>query len=328
MKAPIEDASSPSFYFPDFFLKSQTPWFVHKHSMEVSPQELQLVLSPHELAPKVSLRLNPLGWHNSYQPLFLHTFEQLQAKFASREIDKAVPFVLESTLQTMDEGQLRTSLLSVLNYAKENPAYVYGFWDKNSGILGATPEILFRIVDAGTKLETMACAGTKNLHSDSAAFLSDPKELHEHQLVVQGITESLAAFGHVHVGDLRLLKLSQLVHLVTPIAIELNATPSFEAIVRALHPTPAVGAFPRKEGMRWLEDYHTKIDRGRFGAPVGYTLPAAKKANCYVSIRNVQWNESEMMLAAGCGLVKESRSDREWAEISLKLQAIKEMLAL
>jgi menaquinone-specific isochorismate synthase len=42
----------------------------------------------------------------------------------------------------------------------------------------------------------------------------------------------------------------------------------------------------------------------------------------------MQWDEKEIHIGAGCGLVAESQCTREWAEIKLKLQAIKEMLAL
>jgi isochorismate synthase EntC len=35
-----------------------------------------------------------------------------------------------------------------------------------------------------------------------------------------------------------------------------------------------------------------------------------------------------MQIAAGCGVVADSKCENEWAEIGLKLKAIKEMLAL
>ena len=92
-----------------------------------------------------------------------------------------------------------------------------------------------------------------------------------------------------------------------------------------MHPTPALGAFPRRPGMEWLKEYQQKIDRRRFGAPVGYAIEDAQ-AKCYVAIRNVQWTKNQMLLAAGCGIVATSQYDAEWAEIKLKLQAIKEML--
>jgi len=320
LSEPKDHTYLPCFYFPDFFLKEATPWFVHEHSVEVGLSELLGLLTP-----AAKPRLSDYSWKNPYQQLFRLTFDELLCKFKQKEMEKAVPFVMESTFETMTQEQLVSSLVNILNYSKENPVYLYGYWDEHDGILGATPELLFRYAD-GMNLETMACAGTMGLQKNSAAFLSDPKELHEHRLVVQSITESLSSFGNVSVGPLQLLKLPQLIHLVTPIKLQMQQSQSFETLTYALHPTSAVGAFPRTEGMCWLNEYHKLIDRRRFGAPVGYLWK--NNANCYVGIRNVQWSESEMMIGAGCGLVSESHYEMEWSEILLKLQAIKEMLAL
>jgi menaquinone-specific isochorismate synthase len=322
LKAPSTDAATPSFYFPDFFLKTKSPWFVHEYFKEISLKELLK-----GLLREMKMQSKTYKWVNPYQPLFEKTFHTLQQKFAAREIDKAVPFVYEKTQTPMGKDQRIQSLVSVLNYCMVNPAYLYGFWDEQEGILGATPEILFRYSDDNT-LETMACAGTISTQGDSKSFLKDPKELHEHQLVVEGMKSSLSPFGDVKVDEIKLLKLSRLTHLVTPITVVLNAKTTFEGIVKALHPTPAVGTFPRKEGLGWLDEYQKHIDRKRFGAPVGLVFPESKQACCYVSIRNIQWDEKEIRIGAGCGLVAASQCAREWAEINLKLQAIKEMLAL
>ena len=219
------------------------------------------------------------------------------------------------------------SLKSSLKYIQQNQAYLYGFWDNNEGVLGATPEILFTYGEEG-ELVTMACAGTRKKGEDIAAFFSDLKELNEHHLVVKGITESLSPFGTVSVGKLQLVELPQLVHLVTPINVELHEKLLFQEAVNALHPTPALGAFPKNKGKAWLEDYQQKIPRLRFGAPAGYWFSDGKSSKCYVSIRNVQWKGNQMQIAAGCGVVADSICDKEWDEVNVKLNAVQEMLAL
>lgn len=229
----------------------------------------------------------------------------------------------------MGQDQLRSSLLSLLQYAKSQPVHSYGFWENGHGMLGATPELLFSLGEIKRHtLITMACAGTRGLRSQPGSFMDDPKEVHEHQLVVDGIMESLAPFGKVTIGSMRVLHLPKLSHLLTPIEVELKQDADFNAIVKALHPTPALGAFPRKEGLEWLKSYQKQIDRKRYGAPVGYTRGNTNEAGCYVAIRNAQWNPEEIVIGAGCGVVKESLLDREWDEVKLKIQAIKEMLSL
>ncbi len=322
LAAPAADGR-PSFYFPDFFLKQPKPWFVHQQALEVSCHELLQALAEMTM----SRQGEAYAWHNAYRQLFADTFHQLQQKFVSGELVKAVPFVMETVPLTMSAPQLAASLIGVLNYVGANPAYAYGFWGEEEGLLGATPEILFRFPQP-QQLETIACAGTTAICGDAAAFLSDAKILHEHQLVVQGIVESLSGYGQVSIGERQLLRLSRLAHLVTPITVALKTLPSFEEVVQAMHPTPALGAFPRPAGWCWLEQYQQKIGRQRFGAPVGVVDAASGLSNCYVAIRNVQWTKCQMSLAAGCGLVAASEHDAEWAEVALKLQATKEMLLL
>lgn len=310
----------PSFYFPDYFLKNDAPWFVQANTLDLPISQL-LSYFPHDSINQ------SYSWNNPYQQVFNDAFHDLQAKIASAELAKAVPFIIESVQAPMGKAQLTKSLKTILNYALHNPAHLYGFWNENEGMLGATPEVLFLYEKEGV-LETMACAGTKNIHENHSSLLSDPKELHEHELVVKGITQSLSPYGKVTVGEKRLLKLTKLMHLVTPLTIHLEASIPFQEIVTALHPTPALGAFPKKEGQKWLENYQKLINRNRFGAPAGFLHPEKKQSNCFVAIRNVQWNHEGMQIAAGCGVVADSKCENEWAEIGLKLKAIKEMLAL
>lgn len=312
----------PGFYFPDFFLKDTTPWFTHENCREITIAQLLDILSrfPHSNSQKIE-------WHNPHQNFFNMAFNELQKKFANGELKKAVPFAAETAESRMDQSRLMNSLKAILEYVQQNSAYVYGFWDENEGMLGATPEILFRCNNHGL-LETVACAGTKKNTEDENAFLTDPKELNEHNLVVQGITQSLGSYGKVTAGNLQLLKLPHLMHLVTPLSLQLQSQLPFQELVEALHPTPALGAYPKVNGMQWLKDYQQHINRSRFGAPAGYFLPETMQSNCYVAIRNVQWNDGQMHIAAGCGVVEESLCDKEWAEIDLKLNAIKKMLDL
>lgn len=312
----------PSFYFPDFFLKDTYPWFTHENYGEISIKQLfDLLLT---LSVSVS---KTIQWHNSHHNFFNAAFGDLQKKFMNGELKKAVLFVAENAETSMVHSRLVNSLKAILKYIQHNPVHVYGFWDEKEGMLGATPETLFRCNTHGL-LETMACAGTKKISEDQSTLLSDHKELYEHDLVVQGITQSLSPYGKVTAGNLQLLKLPYLMHLVTPLSLELQNQLPFQELVEALHPTPALGTFPKEKGMQWLQEYHQHINRSRFGAPAGYFLPKASQSTCYVAIRNIQWKDARMTIAAGCGVVAESQCGREWAEINLKLNAIKKMLDL
>jgi menaquinone-specific isochorismate synthase len=321
--SPKNNSTKPLFYFPDFFLTTPTPWFFHEHTLEIDPDELHLSLTS-LISEKVSLK-----WHCPYQEFFKSACENLLLNIHSKKLQKAVPYIFEISPTRLTSDQLVYSLRSALNYMKENPAYLYGFWEDSQGILGVTPEILFSLSSRQNKwiIETSALASTRKKESPWN-LLEDKKSLLEHTLVVEGIAESLKEFGFVYTGETEELMLPHLTHLHTPLHAMTSKKPDVIKLIHALHPTPALGAYPRSEGSRWLKDYQQNIDRKRFGAPVGFFNQESHQGCLFVAIRNMQWFPHEILIGAGCGVVQGSRIEKEWEEINLKIQAIKEMLAL
>lgn len=326
---------NPSFYFPDFFLTAPNPWFTHVSSKEVSIDDL--IHSIHALIPQTPHLKPKLDWQNTYQPHFAQTFADLQVRFTTddpnKKLQKAVPFIFETVQQSMDKSLLAWALTHLLNYARTQPVYLYGYWDQNQGILGATPEILFSLEkdpnSSPSIIRTKAVAGTARSPEQLNQLLDNPKERHEHQLVIDGINTSLQYFGKVIHGTTSVLDLPGLAHLVTPIEVHIHRhlpPVDYEAAVRALHPTPALGASPKHVGQQWLNNYQTLIDRRRFGAPVGFQTH--DMSQCYVAIRNIQWDRSSISIGAGCGVVPESQLNNEWHEIQAKICAIKNMMGL
>lgn len=314
------DKHAESFYCPDFFLSEAMPWSVYEFCHEVNSKELIHILES-IVAKEV---LIPLDWILPDRAQFRKTFKDIQEQFAKGNLLKAVPYVFYKNTSMMTFKRLALSLLNAIRYAETESVYLYGNWNENGGILGATPEILFSITKEEKYLQTMACAGTCP-SNDSNMLLQDPKQRKEHQLVVDEICASLAPFGILNVGQITLLNLPTLSHLITPIRLEFCRDVTFDALVSAIHPTPALGAFPRKGGLEWLKHYQTIMNRERFGAPIGY-IRSDGTANCFVAIRNVQWNHSGLAIGTGCGIIPESNFEQEWQEINLKFHSIKRIL--
>lgn len=312
-KDPAEGA--PAFYFPDFFLHEPEPWLTFEHTREISRDHLLACLPQVEKSPAYE-------WQSPYKAHFRNCFCDLKATFKQQHLEKAVPYVFEVAEGTVSPQRLNSSLRHLLESTRNLKLYLYGFWNSKEGILGATPEILFTNLDSKT-IETVACAGTSHLNDER--LIADPKQLHEHRLVVDGIRESLSQLATISVGEITTVQLKHLSHLLTPIKAHLQDDFHFGSIVSALHPTPALGAFPKQKGSQWLADYQQSIDRGRYGAPVGYI---GEETACYVAIRNMQWDNHHVAIGAGCGVVPESTFENEWQEILLKLRSIKELLSL
>lgn len=324
LKNPSQSDRS-HFYFPDYFLLEKTPWCTHECYEELAIDELIKLL-----LPKTTHTLPKILWSNPHQSDFERAFSDLQIRFANKELQKAVPFVFEKACVPMQRERLASSLIGLLNNTKEFPLHMYGFWENGNGMIGATPEVLFSIqTNVRSTLKTMACAGTRSArHNTRNSLLNDPKELREHQFVVDDIVSALTPFGTPTLDPIKETQLPGLSHLMTPIQLELQGEWTFESLVHALHPTPALGAFPRKEGREWLLRYQTIIGRKRFGAPAGFLAQGKKSATCLVAIRNVQWNRNEMAIGAGCGVISDSLLKNEWDEIQIKLRAVKQMLNL
>lgn len=312
----------PSFYFPDFFLSDLAPWCCCEQEQHCSIEDLINALNVVDhVQPEV------IPWQQPDKEFFYTVFQDLQRRFKYRDLQKAVPYMMETANQKMTPALLRRFLSHVLHYSQCYSVQVYGFWNANEGILGATPEKLFSLKTEGkTKMVyTMACAGTASEDVHAEQFSHDPKEKKEHDLVVSAIVEALCPYGSPQTSAQQILRLPGLSHLLTPIQMELVKDLDVSTLIRAMHPTPALGAYPKKGGREWLLSYQGMIPRGRFGAPVGIAI--GENIDCYVAIRNIQWNEEKLFMGAGCGVLPESQCEKEWREIERKLCAIKKLFS-
>ena len=291
-------------------------------------------------------------------------FSQFQARFnlihdglQKGHLKKAVPVVFSTA--TMDMSPSRHARILRHLVQLPNSLALYGFWNFEStsglkeGMIGATPEMLFSIKSANqsghppgsaeqSQLRTSALAGTKaKLSSDLSgqmveqkALLNDPKERAEHQFVIDDIANVLAPIGKVKVGTTHVVELPTLYHLKTEIYADLSAnsigvtTPaeSLVSFIRRLHPTPALGVDPRALGLVEMARWDDLEFRRRFGAPFGIVAPGI--CDCVVAIRNIQWQDRDIQLGSGCGIVRASEVEREWQELKLKRDSVKRMLGL
>lgn len=318
-----QNKDSSWFYFPDYFLTIEKPWVHFENTAVVTIESLLLSLEESPLGPP-----QPLTWEKPSREIFENGFNDLQRLFRETELKKVVLYGLSKSPTQLKPAHRKQALLNILHYLRVAPVFAYGFWNESEGILGATPELLFRLErSAAPILHTMALAGTQK-SDDSSEMLHDEKLLLEHLIVVDDISKKLTDFGDVSLGQLQILSLPVLSHLYTPITVKLRHEESFSKIVTALHPTPALGGFPREFALKWLSEYNNLIPRGRFGAPAGFWDHRLLQNVCYVGIRNVMWDAKGSVIGAGCGIIAESNLENEWEEILLKTKSITRFLHL
>lgn len=196
--------------------------------------------------------------------------------------------------------------------------------------VGATPELL--LAKQKDRVYTVALAGSirrgvtpQEDEVLARRLLTSLKDRREHDWVVQALREGLqpwVAELNVPSGP-RLRTLPNIHHLETPLEARLVRGDVF-TLVDALHPTPALGGWPKAPALAFLQA-EEPFDRGWYAGPLGYVTPAGD-ARIFVAIRSALLCGHEAWLFAGAGIVSGSHPAREWAEIDLKFQPMMDVL--
>ncbi len=192
-----------------------------------------------------------------------------------------------------------------------------------SAFFGASPERLFALT--GDRLAVDVLAGTAargvGIAVDEAradALRASGKDAHEHAVVREAVLAALAplATDLVAPEQPELLALPTVWHLHTPVTGRLAPGAGLGDLVRALHPTPAVGGAPREAALELIRQLEP-TGRGRYAGPVGWV--SAEAAHLAVGIRSAHLRGNRAAAMAGGGIVAGSEPAAEWAETERKL---------
>ena len=227
--------------------------------------------------------------------------------------DPAGAFDISATLQRLRESY--------------PAAYVFAVQRGERFFVGATPERLVQAQDG--QIHTMALAGSARRGETAGEdaqlgteLLQSEKNNSEHAIVVAMVREALESHcTNVRVSAApQLLKLKNLQHLKTPIAGELVPGRCILDVLADLHPTPAVGGFPRHATLETIRNTE-KLDRGWYAGPLGW-IGAGGHGEFAVALRSGLIDGSKATLFAGCGIVSNSDPQAEYAESDLKFQVM------
>jgi menaquinone-specific isochorismate synthase len=301
-------SSGVAFYRNDFNLSHPKPWLV--------PAEWSL-----EEPPAASDDPLSVSWRELDASPFAEVFQEITTSIRWGTFEKTVPVVVERG--QIDAGDVATLLDRALGAAK--PLVPYGFTDGKSGFTGMSPEKLLTL--EGRTLRTMALAGTARA-AEREVLAVDEKEIREHEFVAQALVSKLGDLGKLERGAREVLDLGPIVHFHTPIEVEMDRDEPVDALIRRLHPTPALGPLPRtSETMSRLQTWRERLGTPpEFGAPFGAVVDGTVRM--LVLIRGIWWRGDEVKLPAGCGVIEASRLVNEWRELRLKREAVKARFGL
>lgn len=224
------------------------------------------------------------------------------------------------------------TLLYILQQATPNRFHFYMQPEQGTAFLGASPERLFK--QAGEAIWSEAVAGTRprgTSEQDDARLLQEllesDKEQREHAFVRENILSALGPLTETLTIDAEAseMKLAKGRHLVSAIRGTLKPQVASESVLEAMHPTPAVGGFPKREAMQSIAE-HEPFARGWYAGPVGWISCSA--AEFAVAIRSGLVTGKQLALYSGAGIVEGSTPTGEWNEIEHKIIDFSNVLGL
>lgn len=257
---------------------------------------------------------NRLDWHQN--------IDSVLTKFADLQLDKIV-LARQSTLTFTEDIQPQSLLLLLQPHNLHSYHFCFQI-NPTTAFIGTSPERLYYRHDR--LLKTEAIAGTRHRGGSSQLdrALSDDlrnsaKDIREHLLVVNNIRETLAELCDQVTIDrqLTILKLNKVQHLYTQYHGTLKPDLTDADILPRLHPTPAVGGFPRHQALQMIHKLEL-FERGWYAAPVGWVSYA--ETEFAVAIRSGLIDRDRLLLFAGAGIVSGSQAEEEWAEIENKIR--------
>ncbi|NOY37090.1 MAG: hypothetical protein GXO83_05900 [Chlorobi bacterium] len=190
---------------------------------------------------------------------------------------------------------------------------------------GATPELL-----AGKENQSLilsALAGTQSGLNRGDRVSWPDKEQYEHALVGQHILEMVRESGFPVPEQTKTETIwsGSLAHLRTIYRIPFpRGKGVFEKLICRLHPTPAVGGYPKQVALamiRLVEGY----DRGYYSGFLG-PWNIGKTSELFVNLRSVQITGTSLIIYAGGGITAGSDPEMEWEETEQKAQAMLSVL--
>ncbi len=200
-------------------------------------------------------------------------------------------------------------------------------------LIGASPELLFRLRQG--EMETFPLAGTTKRGANemedtqyARALLNDPKEIAEHNMIVdlhRNDIGRVARFGTVKVRSLMDIKrFSHVQHISSEIVGIISEDHDMFSALASNFPAGTLTGAPKIEAMKIIDDLESD-GRGPYGGAVGHF---SFNGDCTfaIPIRTVFANGENAYVQTCGGNVYDSNPEDEYEEIRRKFAGTKKVL--
>jgi menaquinone-specific isochorismate synthase len=253
---------------------------------------------------------------------YFESFDKAMDKLSQGELEKVVLArrlrLKKSTDHAVDWRSLAENFL-----IKPGQSFRYLMKKDEKIFISLTPELLFELTEEDIATQAIAgtCSRGKDSQEDQELFeklLNNPKEKNEHDIVRREVETGLKKLNlsPKWVESHRPLKLAHIQHISSKLKAEWSGQ-SLEDLITALHPTPAVGGYPKDKALEYIPEWEG-FTRGAYAAPV--IVNTAEKTYAIVGLRSGLWDGEKLELYAGSGLVQGSTAQNEWDETESKLK--------
>ena len=214
-----------------------------------------------------------------------------------------------------------------------NPSpYMFYFNFQDFHVVGASPEILVRLEDAGEErtVTVRPIAGTRKRGATpaedealAADLLADPKERAEHLMLLDlGRNDAgrVAKTGTVRVTDqFTIERYSHVMHIVSSVEATLRDDEGATSVLKATFPAGTVSGAPKVRAMEIIDELEPS-KRGIYAGAAGY-LGFNGDMDLCIAIRTAVVKDGQIHVQAGAGIVADSDPDSEWQETLNKARA-------
>jgi menaquinone-specific isochorismate synthase len=248
----------------------------------------------------------------------------------ARAVEKIKGNQLEKVVLARFATATTNTLINPRNLLKELTNEYPSTWVySNTGLVGATPELLVRL--SKSLVTSRILAGTIRKTGDDERDLAlagslarSSKDLEEHEYAVRSVADALAPLcSSTNVPESPfVLHLSNVMHLATDVTGVLsdNSSPAdiFDLVAR-LHPSAAVCGTPTEIAQRTIDEIEG-ISRGRYAGPIGW-IDANGDGELGIALRcgQISSDAKSIRIYAGCGIVAGSDPETEFLESDAKL---------
>lgn len=280
------------------------------------------IVAPPARTLQVSAVRNPLAWTAA-----------VESAAARLRAGEAAKVVLAREVLARGDGVVSAGMVARALRGAYPSCFIYLITGADgTAFVGASPELL--VARSGRRAFSHPMAGSVARGATEAdddrlarQLELSAKDANEHRLVSSFVVGALQPFASMVVAqEPQVVRFTNIQHLATAITADLNE-PAADALdlASALHPTPAVGGWPRAEADGLIDELEA-MERGWYAGAVGW-IDSHGDGEFAVSLRcGLLW-EDGARLYAGVGVMPDSDPARELEETELKFKALLTALA-